>query len=59
FVSGDTVEVVGPGGATFARGRVAVDAAGLRAVLGRHTGDLPAGMVHEVIHRDHLVVLDL
>ncbi|NQY55238.1 MAG: glutamate 5-kinase [Ilumatobacteraceae bacterium] len=59
FVSGDTVDVVGPGGATCARGMVAVDAAGLRAVLGRQTGDLPEGMVHEVIHRDHLVVLDL
>ncbi|MEM8620444.1 MAG: glutamate 5-kinase [Actinomycetota bacterium] len=59
FLSGDTVEVVGPGGRTFARGMVAVDAAGLRAVLGRRTSDLPDGMVHEVIHRDHLVVLDL
>jgi hypothetical protein len=26
-------------------------------VAGRHTTDLPAGMVPEVIHRDDLVVL--
>ena len=36
---------------------VFVEAAQLRQVAGRHTSDLPAGMVHEVIHRDDLVLL--
>lgn len=57
FAAGDAVDVVAPGGATFARGMVSIDAAALRAVLGRQTSELPAGMIHEVIHRDHLVVL--
>jgi hypothetical protein len=36
---------------------VFVTAADLRAVAGMQTRDLPDGMVHEVIHRDDLVVL--
>ena len=39
------------------RGMVFVEAAQLRKVAGRHTTDLPPGMVHEVIHRDDLVLL--
>ena len=46
-----------PTASPFARGMVFVDAAVLRQVAGRHTSDLPAGMAHEVIHRDDLVVL--
>ncbi len=57
FGSGDTVEVAGPDGAPFARGMVFVDSAQLRRVAGLHTKDLPEGMVHEVIHRDDLVLL--
>jgi glutamate 5-kinase len=57
FDEGDTVEVRGPDGVTFARGMVFVAAAQLRAVAGRHTRDLPEGVVHEVIHRDDLVLL--
>ncbi len=57
FVPGDVVDVAGPSGVPFARGVVHVDAAGVRAVLGRHTRDLPEGMIHEVIHRDDLVIL--
>ena len=57
FGDGDTVEVVGLDGRTFARGMVFVESAQLRKVAGRHTKDLPDGMVHEVIHRDDLVVL--
>jgi glutamate 5-kinase len=57
FEEGDTVDVSGPDGVVFARGRVFVAAADLRRVAGRHTRDLPDGMVHEVIHRDDLVVL--
>jgi hypothetical protein len=36
---------------------VSVDASDLLAVTGRHTSDLPPGMVHTVIHRDDLVLL--
>jgi glutamate 5-kinase len=57
FAFGDTVDVAGPSGVPFARGMVQVDAAALRAVLGWHTRDLPEGMIHEVIHRDDLVIL--
>lgn len=57
FEAGDTVEVAGPSGRPFARGMVSIDARGLISVAGRHTRDLPAGVVDEVIHRDDLVVL--
>jgi glutamate 5-kinase len=57
FDAGDTVDVAGPSGRPFARGMVSIDAAGLASVLGRQTSDLPAGVVHEVIHRDDLVLL--
>ncbi len=57
FVAGDTVEVVGPSGRAFARGMAALDDAVVAAVAGSHTRDLPDGVVHEVIHRDDLVLL--
>ena len=57
FDDGDTVEVRSTDGTSFARGMVFVDAAQLRKVKGMQTGDLPEGVVHEVIHRDDLVVL--
>lgn len=59
FVSGDTVDVCGPDGVAFARGMAFVAAADLIEVRGRKTHDLPDGMVHEVIHRDDLVLLPL
>jgi glutamate 5-kinase len=58
FEPGDVVDVTDPDGLAFARGRVSVGAAGLSAVLGSQTSELPDGMVHEVIHRDDLVVLE-
>ncbi len=57
FGEGDTVDISGTDGVAFARGMVFVEAAQLRRVAGRHTSDLPPGMVHEVIHRDDLVLL--
>jgi len=57
FGEGDTVDVTGTDGVAFARGMVFVEAAQLRKVAGRHTSDLPPGMVHEVVHRDDLVLL--
>jgi glutamate 5-kinase len=57
FGEGDTVDVRSRDGVVFARGMVYIDADQLRAVAGRHTRDLPDGVVHEVIHRDDLVLL--
>jgi len=57
FGEGDTVEVRSTNGVVFARGMVYVTAGALRSVAGMQTRDLPDGMVHEVIHRDDLVVL--
>ena len=57
FAEGDTVVVADQHGHVFARGMVFASAEQLRAVAGRHTTDLPVGMVAEVIHRDDLVLL--
>lgn len=57
FGEGDTVDVSDPSGQVFARGIVWIGAGELRAVAGRRTSELPEGMIHEVIHRDDLVVL--
>ena len=57
FVVGDTVDIAGPSGRAFARGLAAVDGVVVRTVLGRRTADLPAGVNHEIVHRDDLVVL--
>lgn len=57
FERGEVVDVADASGEVFARGRVSVDHRELEPVVGRRTSDLPAGMVHEVVHRDDLVVL--
>ncbi|HWL42630.1 MAG TPA: glutamate 5-kinase [Ilumatobacter sp.] len=57
FGEGDTVTVEDQTGRVFARGMVFASAGQLRGVAGRHTSQLPDGMVPEVIHRDDLVVL--
>ena len=51
------VEIATVGGEVFAKGLARIDAAGLRAVAGRRTAELPDGVPHEVVHRDDLVVL--
>ena len=61
FVAGDPVDLLGPEGATVARGLVNYDAAELPALLGRSTRDLAAAFgpqyEREVVHRDDLAVL--
>ncbi|NNE11497.1 MAG: glutamate 5-kinase [Ilumatobacter sp.] len=57
FDDGATVDVAGLDGEVFARGMAAVPASAVRETKGRRTGDLPEGMVHEVIHRDDLVLV--
>jgi len=57
FTEDDAVEIVGPDGRVFAKGLSRMGSATLGHVAGRHTAELPAGVPHEVIHRDDLVVL--
>ena len=57
FAEGDTVSVSDLAGRVFARGMVFSTARELRAVAGKRTSELPDGMVHEVVHRDDLVLL--
>ncbi len=53
----DAVEVVDRHGRVFAKGLAGMDAATMRGVAGRRTGDLPDGVPHEAVHRDDLVLL--
>ncbi|MFN8019051.1 MAG: glutamate 5-kinase [Acidimicrobiales bacterium] len=57
FGADEGVEIAGPDGVVFAKGLTQVSAADLAVVAGRRTGDLPEGMVHEVVHRDDLVIV--
>ena len=57
FEVDEPVEIATADGEVFAKGLTRIDAAGLRAVAGRRTSDLPEGVPHEVVHRDDLVVL--
>lgn len=57
FAAGDTVDIAGPSGRPFARGMASVDSMVVRKFAGQQTSDLPEGVVHEVVHRDDLVVL--
>jgi glutamate 5-kinase len=53
----DAVEVVDENGSVFAKGLVRLTSRTLREVIGVRTAQLPAGVSHEVIHRDDLVLL--
>ena len=55
FAPGDTVDLSTPENKVFARGLVRFSSEDLDSVKGRRTGEA-AG--HEVIHRDHLIVLE-
>ena len=57
FDPGSPVEVVDIDGEIFAKGLVRHNARELRAVAGRRSGDLPAGVPHMVVHADDLVTL--
>jgi glutamate 5-kinase len=57
FGEGEVADVQDSAGVVFARGMVEMDSDRLRLVAGKQTQDLPEGTVHEVIHRDDLVVL--
>ena len=51
------VEIVGPDGVVFAKGLVRHAAEHIDRWAGRRTSELPEGVVHEVVHRDDLVLL--
>lgn len=51
------VEIVDETGRVFAKGLVRSDAATVRMIAGKRTGELPDGVPAEVVHRDDLVVL--
>jgi glutamate 5-kinase len=57
FDADDPVEIVGPDGRVFAKGLVRTDAPTIKELAGHRSGDLPAGVHGEVVHRDDLVVL--
>jgi len=57
FEAEAAVEIATTDGAVFAKGLTRIDAAGLRAVCGKKTNELPEGVPHEAVHRDDLVVL--
>jgi len=57
FDDGAAVEIADPSGEVFAKGLVRHPSATITAWAGRRTGDLPADIGHEVVHRDDLVVL--
>ena len=57
FEPDDAVEIAGPDGVVFAKGLVRHPAAQVASWAGRRTSELPEGAVHEVVHRDDLVVL--
>src|ERR1700722_11184444 len=57
FDADDAVEIVGPDGVVFAKGLARHAAERIGSWAGRRTSELPDGVVHEVVHRDDLVVL--
>jgi glutamate 5-kinase len=57
FAEGDVIDVRDATGVTVARGMALNDAGVIRQVAGKRTTELPSDVVHEVIHRDDLVVL--
>jgi glutamate 5-kinase len=57
FGPDDAVELAGPDGKVFAKGLCRHSAATVKELAGRRTVDLPPDVVHEVVHRDDLVIL--
>jgi len=57
FAADDAVEVVDETGDVFAKGLVQWSSEDLERHQGRRTFEIPPDLVHEVIHRDNLVIL--
>ncbi len=61
FAAGDAVSVVEPGHGEIARGLAAIGARDLRRVVGLRSAEARRLVPHldeEVVHRDHLVLID-
>ncbi len=57
FDADAAVEIAGPDGQVFAKGLTRHSAQRVKQLAGRRTSDLPDDVVHEVVHRDDLVLL--
>jgi glutamate 5-kinase len=57
FGADAAVELAGPDGRVFAKGLVRHSAQRVKELAGRRTSQLPPDVVHEVVHRDDLVLL--
>jgi glutamate 5-kinase len=57
FGADAAVELAGPDGRVFAKGLVRHPAQRVKELAGRRTSQLPPDVVHEVVHRDDLVLL--
>ncbi len=57
FDADAAVEIAGPDGQVFAKGLTRHPAHLVQELAGRRTSDLPGDVVHEVVHRDDLVLL--
>jgi glutamate 5-kinase len=53
----DAVELAGTDGRVFAKGLSRHPAGRVKELAGRRTSDLPDDVVHEIVHRDDLVLL--
>jgi glutamate 5-kinase len=57
FAADAAVDLAGPDGRVFAKGLVRHSAYRVKELAGRRTSDLPDDVIHEVVHRDDLVLL--
>ena len=57
FEPDDAVELTGPDGRVFAKGLTRHSSLQVKALAGLRTADLADNVVHEVVHRDDLVLL--
>jgi glutamate 5-kinase len=57
FDADDAIELAGPDGRVFAKGLSRHPAGRVKELAGRRTSDLPDDVVHEIVHRDDLVLL--
>jgi glutamate 5-kinase len=57
FDADEAVELAGPDGRVFAKGLVRHPANRVKELAGRRTSELPPDVIHEVVHRDDLVLL--
>jgi glutamate 5-kinase len=57
FAADAAVELAGPDGRVFAKGLTRHPAHRVKELAGRRTSDLPEDVIHEVVHRDDLVLL--